>query len=179
MYIFILGCVKKNIFFFSGKSFNSVDIDLKMHLAYRIHRTFFSRCCWIDIYRWKLMPIKRPCETVWSRSIFAWCILWSTTRVQVLWSCKKKNMIFDFCLPNCLQEEVQYRHFTSKLSTYFSRAQIFGKFVGVWGLLHECGTTGAQRTGTFLLNLGLRKMCSKLLTLSFTYEFFWQCSIPN
>ena len=38
---------------------------------------------------------------------------------------------------------------------------------------------GVQRTGTFLLSLSLRKMCLKLLTLSCTYEFIWQCSIGN
>ena len=68
---------------------------------------------------------------------------------------------------NFFSEEVQYRHFTLKLLTYFSRAQIFGKFIGVWGSLDQCGMMGAPRTGTFFENLGLRKMCSKLLTLFF------------
>ena len=54
-------------------------------------------------------------------------------------------------------EEVQYWHFISKLSAYLSRSQIFVKFIGVWGLLHQCGTTGAQRTGKFFLNLDLKK----------------------
>ena len=79
-----------------------------------------------------------------------------------------KNNFWFFILffLNCFQEEIQYRYFTSNLSTYFSRAQIFEKFIGEWGLLRQCGTTGAQRTGTVLLNLGLRKIRSKLLTLS-------------
>ena len=80
-------------------------------------------------------------------------------------SVELKKIDFRFFFLNFFQEE-EDRHFTSELSTFFSRTQIFGKFIGVWGLLHQCGTTGAQCTGTFLLNLGLRKMCLKLLTLN-------------
>ena len=78
----------------------------------------------------------------------------------------KKKFWFLIFFQNCFQEEVQYRDFTTKLWTYFAPPQIIGKFIRVWGLLHQYGTTGAQRTGTFLLNLGLRKMSSKLLTPS-------------
>ena len=87
---------KKKLLFFSLKTFNSVDIDLKMHFACGICRNFFSKYCWINIYRWKLTSIVRPCKIVWSRSIFAWCILWSTTRVWALWSLKKNNFWFVF-----------------------------------------------------------------------------------
>ena len=79
---------------------------------------------------------------------------------------KKKEFDVGFSFLNFFQEEVQYRHFTSKLSRYVSRVQIFEKFILVSGLLHQCGTTGAQGTGTFFLNLCRRKMCSKLLTFN-------------
>ena len=84
---------------------------------------------------------------------------------------KKKIFVFRFFFLNCFQEEDQYCHFISKLSTYFARAPISGKFIGVWGLMHQCGPAGTQRTGTFLFILGLRKMCSKLLTLAHSSSF--------
>ena len=36
--------------------------------------------------------------------------------------------------------EPRYRHFSSKILTYFSQTQVFEKFIGVWGLLHDSGT---------------------------------------
>ena len=54
-------------------------------------------------------------------------------------------------------EKKVHRHFAPKLLTYFSRPQIFGKFIKVWGLLLQYDATGAPRTRKFFANLGLKK----------------------
>ena len=65
-------------------------------------------------------------------------------------------------------------------SNIFFSGPAFWKIYWSVGLTASMWNDGAQRTGTFLLNLSLRKMCSKVLTLFvLTYEFFWQCSIGN
>ena len=99
--------------------------------------------------------------TFWDSLIaFCYCMVHSVVNKSGLSSVGlKKKLIVDFflfCFLNCFQEEVQYRHFTSKLSTYFSRDQIFEKFIWVWGLLDQWGTTRAPHRD-ISLKLGSEK----------------------
>ena len=104
--------------------------------------------------------------TLWdSLILLCFCMVHSVVNNSSLRSVELNKKLFLIFFSKLFLTGSSIPTLCSKLSTYFSRAQVFVKFIGVWGLLHQCGTT-AQHIGTFLLNLGMRKMCSKLLTCS-------------
>ena len=119
---------------FHWKSFNSVDIDLKI-LACGIRRITFSRYCWIDIYRWKLMLIERCCEIVWS---LCFCMVHSVINNSGLSSVElKKKLIFDFFFAKLFSRG------GSIPTLYFKTFNIFFSGPDFWKIYLSAGLTAS------------------------------------
>ena len=125
------------------------------------------------------MSIERPFGIVWSRSIFAWCILQSTTRDKALWSWKKSIfsffLIYYFFFNRRLNNNISRR----KFQHIFSEPRIFGKFIGVWGSLHEWGTSQPHTPGNFS-HVRVQQECFKNFQLySSQMRVLWRCSFVH
>ena len=102
-------------------------------------KKFFSRVRRVSFF---IIQSKKSAIPSWDD------ICWGSTlsfdrKCQHSW--KKLFTVFDIdCSISHGSKMARYRHFTSKLSTYFSGAQISVKFIGVWDSLHESGMSKPQ-----------------------------------
>ena len=100
------------------------------------------------------MSFERPCKIVWSRSIFSWCIMWSTTRV--LSSVKlNKKFVFVFFKLFSRGSLIPTLHLKS-FNTFFSGPD-FGKINRSVGLTASMWHDGSSTRRDIFVKSGSEK----------------------